>query len=161
MSDTHRPAAAGREAAHAPPQHDVSPAQKRWNDENEKRGEDARKRAEEIDARRAKAAEEGEDTVAWPYDGLIPPPMQPLLHVIPAGMWSYQQPQTPALESMVPPSDEADPNFEPTPEQAAERDARAREGRDAETARMTEPTGAMPSAAARAAAREANHHPRT
>lgn len=50
------------------------------------------------------------DQAIWPFTGLFPEPEAARLHVIPAGMWRYSLPLTPALESMVPPTPEADPN---------------------------------------------------
>lgn len=50
------------------------------------------------------------DRAIWPFAGLFPEPEQVRLHVIPAGMWRYSVPLTPALESMVPPGPLADPN---------------------------------------------------
>lgn len=112
----------------------VTDVQKRAAEANEKLGADARKRGEEMAAKRAEstaersAAEAERDDLASksqaveqalnPYYGLFPSPARTSLHVIPAGMWRYQTPITPALESMVPPTEEADPNYVAPPEEA-------------------------------------------
>ena len=109
--------------------------------------------AGEMEGERTRLAAESAavNQAIWPLTGIYPEPAFPRLHVIPAGMWRYELPQTSALDSMQPPSEEADPN-------AAILDLIAKGGHMVDTQADETPEKAeMPNAQQRAEARQQPH----